>query len=83
MFSWMIRCFEFRGGGQRTKLVSFLLFVAEDIDECKTDKHRCNQICRNTIGWYECACVSGFRLDSDNVTCVGTYYKNSLFPKEL
>lgn len=56
------------------------LIIFSDIDECTTGKNRCNQNCRNTIGWYDCYCHPGYRLDTDNVTCVGKRrYRNISF----
>ena len=42
-----------------------------DIDECATNENRCSHKCNNTEGSYACSCVDGFRLDADNVTCLG------------
>ncbi|XP_022801631.1 mucin-like protein isoform X3 [Stylophora pistillata] len=44
--------------------------TCKDIDECATNKDRCNHKCSNTEGSYTCSCVDGFRLDADNVTCI-------------
>ncbi|KAF8568165.1 hypothetical protein P879_02081 [Paragonimus westermani] len=44
-----------------------------DIDECSAtsdQRHQCSQICHNTPGSYYCACEAGYRLQSDNRTCV-------------
>ena len=42
-----------------------------DIDECLTANHGCTQTCDNTVGSYECCCLDGYELDSDNYTCIG------------
>ncbi|XP_028519369.1 mucin-like protein [Exaiptasia diaphana] len=42
----------------------------EDVDECNEGKARCNQLCYNNEGSYDCGCIGGFRLSADNVTCV-------------
>ncbi|CAG7828356.1 unnamed protein product [Allacma fusca] len=38
-----------------------------DIDECK--ERACSQICRNSIGSYQCGCLDGFVLKHDLHTC--------------
>ena len=43
-----------------------------DIDECAANENRCSHKCNNTEGSYTCSCVDGFRLDADNVTCIGS-----------
>lgn len=37
----------------------------------------CPQVCNNTIGSYFCTCYRGYMLESDNVTCAGTYTSHS------
>ncbi|XP_017555936.1 complement C1s subcomponent-like isoform X2 [Pygocentrus nattereri] len=53
--------------------VGFSAFYhAEDVDEClgnRTDLP-CSHICLNTMGSYLCACPHGFRLKSNQHTCV-------------
>ena len=48
-------------------------FFTKDIDECKTGAHSCDQICTNTVGSYRCACVQGYTLLEDGLSCAGTY----------
>ena len=43
-----------------------------DIDECAANENRCSHKCNNAEGSYTCSCVDGFRLDADNVTCIGS-----------
>ncbi|XP_059618932.1 putative vitellogenin receptor isoform X2 [Phlebotomus argentipes] len=43
--------------------------TCEDINECDIFGH-CSQGCINSKGSYQCTCVDGFRLKSDNRTCV-------------
>ncbi|PFX32349.1 Mucin-4 [Stylophora pistillata] len=45
--------------------------ACKDIDECATNEDRCSHDCSNTEGSYTCSCMDGFRLDGDNVTCIG------------
>ncbi|XP_062590320.1 epidermal growth factor-like protein 8 [Saccostrea cucullata] len=33
----------------------------KDVDECLTGRSSCQQICKNTIGGYECGCFHGFK----------------------
>lgn len=50
-----------------------------DIDECSApdpedgSEPLCSQICLNTLGSYICSCYHGFRLRSDQRTCVCEY----------
>ena len=53
-----------------------------DIDECsnQTSLNDCSDRCVNTVGSFMCACSSGYRLASDQRTCIGkyiTYFKHS------
>lgn len=40
-----------------------------DIDECQSNDHGCQQMCKNTAGSYMCACHTGFSLAEDGKTC--------------
>ena len=40
-----------------------------DTNECST-ANRCEQICTNIIGSYECSCMSGYSLEPDLFSCV-------------
>lgn len=49
-------------------------FLYTDINECaRADQLRCQQICFNTIGSYNCSCEDGYLLQEDGLTCEGTY----------
>nr|AQT19789.1 hypothetical protein Smed-vldlr [Schmidtea mediterranea] len=37
-----------------------------DIDECSASPSKCNQICKNTPGSYECSCYDGYRQNQHN-----------------
>ncbi|KAH9492107.1 hypothetical protein Btru_026966, partial [Bulinus truncatus] len=41
----------------------------EDINECLTGQHSCQQICVNVPGKYNCDCRYGFKLDDDRLSC--------------
>lgn len=47
----------------------FLLI--SDIDECHEVTSNCNHYCHNTNGSYFCHCRFGYKLASDNHTCLG------------
>ncbi len=49
----------------------FKLFYTLDIDECDTSNGRCNHVCTNTNGSYECTCDVGYSLNEDSHTCSG------------
>ena len=40
-----------------------------DIDECTEKSSGCEQECTNTVGTFECACMTGFSLNNDNKIC--------------
>lgn len=40
-----------------------------DVNECKNDIHRCEQICINTYGSFQCACRPGYTLMADQTSC--------------
>ena len=44
-----------------------------DVDECTEGGHQCqgNAQCQNTLGGYNCACTTGYRLAADQRTCQG------------
>ena len=37
-----------------------------DINECQTNTTLCDQICENTEGSFNCACLDGYRLTAGN-----------------
>ena len=56
------------------QLVAVLLHVMSfivDIDECQIDNGGCSQQCNNSVGSYNCSCISGYELTDDNHTCTG------------
>ena len=42
-----------------------------DIDECLINNGRCDQICSNTDGSFNCSCNDGYILNDDGLTCDG------------
>ena len=53
------------------QLPSKPFFIILDRDECNTESHGCQQKCVNEYGSYSCACLNGYKLNSDNKTCSG------------
>ena len=49
--------------------IFYFLFVI-DVNECVENISKCNQLCSNTQGSYICFCKRGYKLDSDNHTCI-------------
>ena len=41
----------------------------DDINECTTSQHSCQQLCVNTHASFRCDCNPGFLLNSDQLTC--------------
>ena len=50
---------------------TYIILFLEDIDECEEMISGCNQLCVNTIGFFECLCQNGYKLLNDNRTCDG------------
>ena len=44
-----------------------------DIDECELELYNCgaHAACRNTVGSYNCTCISGY--EGDGINCSGKY----------
>ncbi|CAL1537018.1 unnamed protein product [Lymnaea stagnalis] len=47
----------------------FLISFVQEIDECDSEIHECDQVCINTLGGYKCDCYVGFELKSDGASC--------------
>ncbi|XP_064613167.1 fibrillin-2-like [Liolophura sinensis] len=41
----------------------------DDIDECGTSTHDCEQHCVNSLGGFRCTCDEGYALSTDNRSC--------------
>ena len=52
--------------------LNFLHYIL-DINECDTDNGGCEQICTNTVPFYNCSCYSGFKLVHDKFVQVRLY----------
>ena len=48
--------------------------LSTDVNECERKTNRCSQLCNNTEGSYNCHCMKGYQLKSDNVTCESKYF---------
>lgn len=58
-----------------------IITISTDNDECSIDNGGCSQTCTNlhcTEGRFSCSCRDGYRLHSDNKTCVGKYCRSYL-----
>ena len=44
-----------------------------DVNECHTNNGDCSHECINTHGSYECVCPKGYRVHSDQKTCIGIF----------
>ena len=42
-----------------------------DINECQTNNGGCQHNCSNSVGSFQCSCLSGYALDSDDLRCSG------------
>ena len=60
----------------RIKSELFYPIVFKDIDEC-TELLPCSHNCTNTAGGFTCACLSGYELQRDQKSCIGTYFTQS------
>ena len=46
-----------------------------DIDECSEGTARCQHICTNYDGGFNCSCYSGYAINDDLKTCSGIIAK--------
>ena len=57
-----------------TSVVSDIrLFSSPDVNECTDtgNRHKCDTMCINTVGGYNCSCADGYLLNDDMRTCRG------------
>ncbi|KAH9512215.1 Dorsal-ventral patterning tolloid-like protein 1 [Bulinus truncatus] len=71
---------EFRSDGYDQKS-GFVALFSTDKNECEINNGGCDQICKNTVGSYQCSCVSGYILQSDHRTCLEGCRKEVKAPK--
>jgi len=60
-------------------MFNVILWLFADIKECEDGLHNCNQICVELNGGFECACNTGYELETDNTTCSGKIYKHFIY----
>ena len=46
-----------------------------DILNCIINNHNCSQKCVEVEGSFNCSCYPGYKLQEDEVNCIGTYAK--------
>ena len=57
---------------KKNKDLAFRQFLFNlEVDECLDNNGGCEQICRNTLGNYECDCKTGYELHSNGKKCEG------------
>jgi len=49
------------------------VFISDN-DECKLKTHDCEQLCNNIEGSYQCTCLAGFTLNTDQRNCTGNSF---------
>ena len=47
----------------------YIMLITIEINECTESTHRCEQICRNKMGSYNCSCNVGYTLANDRHGC--------------
>ena len=47
--------------------------LLSDINECDEGIDDCDHNCTNTEGSFDCSCMNGYKLDSDQSNCTGKY----------
>lgn len=51
----------------------FAFIIVSDIDECVTTNGGCSDTCTNNAGSFVCSCLTGYELDTDDLTCIGRF----------
>ena len=74
-YFWPIKFKRKNSSPCRVKIANHSFFyvfsIVLDHDECRTGNHDCQQKCFNLHGSYYCACLRGYQLNSDKITCSG------------
>ena len=52
-------------------VLTIIIIMNTDVDECTLNTHNCEHTCENTIGSFLCGCNAGYELISDGRTCRG------------
>ena len=60
-----------------TMVMNFFMLKLADIDECLSSP--CGHTCTNNVGSFVCSCNDGYVLDSDQLSCNGTYAISFIF----
>ena len=55
-----------------------LLGSHADVDECAINNGGCDHYCNNTMGSFECNCMTGFSLAVDGSSCTGEITNTNL-----
>jgi len=50
-----------------------LCCTISDVNECVLGTDGCEQFCNNTVGSFYCYCDDGYVLNTDTITCSGTF----------
>ena len=48
-------------------------YYSSDYNECGLNNAGCEQVCKNTVGSYNCDCRKGFELHANKTGCKGRY----------
>ena len=57
--------------------------IYADINECTDGTHRCEQICRNSPGSYNCSCNAGYILANDRHGCTSKTFNDFSNPPAI
>ena len=55
------------------ELITNVLYIHADLNECSLGTHLCEHNCGNNIGSYYCTCNTGYHLDGNGLNCSGIY----------
>ena len=47
--------------------------MLSDVNECSYNRGGCEQLCVNFPGGYNCSCLQGYTLQSDDTSCKGIF----------
>ena len=49
------------------------MYYLVPVDECQLASGGCKQVCKITTEGFECGCLNGYALASDQRTCIGKW----------